>query len=223
MNANSHVPSSGRMYFSAIASMWIFTSRANALAWTSRAWSSSASITRWKLSSGNFASIGMSMLSSRMTASTRSPLVKPYWRLNFSTGSTSARSCLSMSSPTPPRAFGGRRSCSKRWKSFARSFICAVASSTLPRRSCILVDVSVMPASRRSTFTSISPSRRSTLVSSSPNRRSIVSVRPARRRSMSALRPASCSELSTRSRASSARARGRARRRRRRRRPGLRR
>ena len=60
---------------------------------------------------------------------------------------------------------------------------------TLPRRSWIRVDVSVMPARRRSTLTSISPSRRSTFVSSSPKRRSIVSVMPARRRSISALRP----------------------------------
>ena len=81
--------------------------------------SSSASVKRWKLSSGNFASTGMSAPSSRMTASTRSPLRNPCWSVNLSAGRTSARSCLSSSSPTPPRAFGGRSICSKRWKSFS--------------------------------------------------------------------------------------------------------
>ena len=198
MSANSYVPSSGRMYFCAIASTWPFTSRARARAWRSRPASSSASTKRWKLSSGNFASTGMSASFSRMTASTRSPLVNPYWRSNRPAGRMSERRFASSISPTPPRAFGGRRSCSKRWKSFVRSLICAVASSTLPRRSWIRADVSVMPARRRSTLTSISPRRRSTFVSSSPKRRSIVSVMPARRRSISAFRPVSCSALSSR-------------------------
>ena len=56
-----------------------FTSRASARCARTRCSSSSASITRWTLSSGNFASTGSSF-STRTTASTRSPLAKPYWR-----------------------------------------------------------------------------------------------------------------------------------------------
>src|SRR5215212_5819823 len=110
MKAKSNVPSSGRMYLDAIASMWIFTSRANALPWSWRASSSCASTNRSKLSSGNLASTGTSF-STRMTASTLSPLRNVCWSEYALCGSRSASRFASRSSPKPPRAFGGRSSC----------------------------------------------------------------------------------------------------------------
>src|SRR5512132_1216836 len=57
MNAKSYVPSSGRMYFDAIASTWLFTSRAKSFSNCCRSMSFSAAIIRSKLSSGNLESI----------------------------------------------------------------------------------------------------------------------------------------------------------------------
>src|SRR4051812_12186241 len=74
ISTKSYVPSSGRTYFEAIASMCPLTSRPKAFSCSWRSSSPSASTMRSKLSSGNFASIGTSF-STRMIASTRSPVL----------------------------------------------------------------------------------------------------------------------------------------------------
>ena len=77
MNAKSYVPSSGRMYLEAIASTWIFTSRANSFSCCCRSMSLSADRrSRSKLSRGNLESTGTSR-STLITASTRSPPREP--------------------------------------------------------------------------------------------------------------------------------------------------
>jgi hypothetical protein len=98
------------MYLDEIASTCPLTSRANAFSCSSRSELSCASTSRSKLSSGNLASIGASR-STRITASTRSPLLNPYCSEYASGGRRSRNKLPSSSSPKPPRAFGGRRTC----------------------------------------------------------------------------------------------------------------
>src|SRR6266540_1561962 len=172
------------MYFEAIASTCVFTSRSKAFWWSAFSPPSLAVTSRSKLSSGNLASTGTS-LSTLITASTRSPVRKVCWSRKASGGSESRRRLPSRISPTPPRAFGGRRACSRRARSFARESICEAAPSSLPSRS--TMSVAVLPAlcwveSRRPSSPS---SRRSTFVSSSAKRRSIASATPPRARDVS--------------------------------------
>ena len=96
---------------------------------------------------------------------------------NAVSGSRSRRRFSSSSSPKPPRAFGGRRACSRRERSFARSSICAAALSTLPRRSWISVVVFCALSRRRSTLVSSWPSRRSSVWPSASRRRSTAASR----------------------------------------------
>src|SRR5581483_8216753 len=178
------------MYLVAIASTWPLTSRAKARSCSSRSASSPASTTRSKLSSGNLASTGTS-LSTLTIASTRSPERNVYWSWNASGGSESRSRFPSSSSPTPPRAFGGRSACSSRARSFARASICAAVPSSLPRRSTISVAVlpafcwvasrrPSRPSRRRSTFASRSTRRRSMRSSIAPSCASTEPSKPSR-------------------------------------------
>src|SRR5579884_3865298 len=166
------------MYLPAIASMWPFTSRANAFSWSRRCASSSAPASNSKLSRGNFESTGTSR-STRITASTRSPVENVYWRVYASGGSRSRSRFSSSSSPKPPRAFGGRRACSRRARSFARASIWDAVPSSLPSFSAICVAVSPLDCCVASSRLSRSLSRRSTVAANPCNRRSTSSLRAA--------------------------------------------
>ena len=133
-------PLAGRMYFAAIASMCPFTSRPNAFSCNSRSSSASASASRSKLSSGNFASTGAACRpGSRRRRVRRTGSVLQLVRVRREHVSQKVASSIS---PTPPRALGGRRACSRRPRSAAFWSICAAVPSSLPSRSTIAVSSS---------------------------------------------------------------------------------
>src|SRR2546430_274819 len=77
ISAKSYVPSSGRMYLSAISSIRSLRERANVRASRSASAPVVAS-SRWQASSGNFASTGTRRSPRLRAASTRSPERKEY-------------------------------------------------------------------------------------------------------------------------------------------------
>ena len=108
------------------------------------------------MSSGNFESTGIACRPARTSASTRSPsrtCTASRTRTAAAGRGAGSRAGARRNRRVPS---GGRRACSSRARSFARSSICAAASSTLPRRSWILFVVCWAASSRRSTFVSSS-------------------------------------------------------------------
>src|SRR5215211_2187629 len=192
------------MYFCAIASTWFLRSRAKAFSYRVRSSSVSASVSRSKLSSGNFASIG-TRRSTLITASTRSPVLKPYCSWYESCGRRSRRRLPSSSSPKPPRAFGGRSACSSFFRSFARARISAFACPSWPSCWWIADVVFVVVSRRRSIVAVIASSRRSTsaLRSASSCAESARSPWSSLRRRRSTRAPATASAPASRTRKTS--------------------